>query len=169
MQVGATRIAAFAAAAVIAGLVVTVSASATIVRGQQVPITGTKYEMRGDLVGKWKITKAKVIKESPIVKLKGEEKFNGCIDSNGDGSCEGETTGKLYFKFKYWAAVSDDGDLELGTCAHPVTGGKDGFAGASGFLMMVDIPNGSPAGFKTHYEGDISVGAAKAPPTPGTC
>ncbi len=67
----------------------------------------------------------------PVFKVKGEEKFNGCLDAGRDESCDGDVTGQLYFKFKYWASLGDDGFINLGTCAHRVTDGKDGFAGAS--------------------------------------
>lgn len=111
-----------------------------------------------------------MIRDAPVFKAKGRERFNGCIDSDRDRSCNGEVTGRLFFKFRYWARFGDgDQQLELGTCAHRVTGGTDGFAGATGFLMMVDTPNGSPVGFKTHYEGEINLGLNAKPNQPRRC
>jgi hypothetical protein len=116
--------------------------------------------MKGGLLGKLNITKFKLLQQQPVVKFKGREKFVGCIDSDRDGSCEGEVTGKLFFKFRYWAAFTEDEELALGTCAHRVTGGEGGFAGASGFVQMIDVPKGR--GVKTKYEGEINLGLARA-------
>jgi hypothetical protein len=158
----------------LASLVAAAPAGATYVSGKQIPTGFNKYEMTGGLLGKWKVTKFKAIREGGrVFKGKGEEKFNGCLDADRDKSCDGEVTGQLYFKFTYWGSFGDDGFINLGTCAHRVTDGKEGFAGASGFLMMVDTPApGSDNGFKTHYEGDINLqlnrGGA-APDGPGSC
>ncbi len=122
-----------------------------------------KFKMKGDMLGKFKITAFHQIHTSPTYKAKGKEKFNGCIDRDRDRSCEGDPTGKLFFKFRYWAVFDDDQTTQLGTCAHRITGGKGAFAGASGFLMMVDTPIGSPPFFKTHYEGEINLGHGRAP------
>ena len=35
--------------------------------------------------------------------------------------------------------------------------------------MMVDTPNGSPVGFKTHYEGEINLGLNAKPNQPRRC
>ena len=161
-------------AVALTGLVAAAPAGAVYVSGKQVATGFDKYEMTGGLLGKWKVTKFKVIREGGrVFKGKGKEKFNGCIDADRDKSCEGDVTGRLYFKFTYWASFGDDGLTNLGTCAHRVYDGKDGFAGASGFLMMVDTPApGSDDGLKTHYEGEIHPGggkAASAPDGPGSC
>jgi hypothetical protein len=58
----------------------------------------------------------------------------------------------MYFSFRYWAQLTDDGELILGACLPPVTGGKGGFAGANGFLGMVDTPTNKPPFSKTRYE-----------------
>jgi hypothetical protein len=166
---GVKRLTAAAALALAVGLVSAAAASGIAVKGHQTPFTATKFEMTGDLIGKWKVTKIKLVQESPVLKFRGKERFNGCLDSDRDGSCEGEVTGKLFFKFRYWAALDDDDQLELGACGHPVIGGKDGFAGASGFLMFVDVPNNSPVGFSTRYEGDITLGGGAKPAAPRAC
>ena len=80
------------------------------------------------------------------------------MDRDRDGSCRGEPSGKLKFSFDYWAQLADDGSLELGTCSHPVTGGKGDFAKAKGFLMFVDTPTAEPPFFQeTEYEGIINL------------
>jgi hypothetical protein len=160
MSRGVTRYTGSMALAIAAGLVIAAPASGIAVSGKQVPVSEVKSKMKGDLRGKFKITKFRVLHAGPVFKAKGRERFNGCIDSDRDRSCDGEVTGKLFFKFRYWARFGEGDQLELGTCAHRVTGGEGGFLGASGFLMMVDTPNRSPLGFKTHYEGEVNLGAA---------
>ena len=169
MRPGVMRCITSIALVVAVGLVVAAPAAGFAVSGQQVPKSEVKFKMKGDLLGKFKITKFRVIRDAPVFKAKGRERFNGCVDSDRDRSCDGEVTGRLFFKFRYWARFGDGDQLELGTCAHRVTGGKDGFAGATGFLMMVDTPNGSPAGFKTHYEGEINLGLNAKPNQPRPC
>jgi hypothetical protein len=168
------RLALLLGLAALAVLIVAPSAGAVYVSGKQVPTGFDKYEMTGGLLGKWKITEFKTIKEGGrVFKAKGKEKFNGCLDADRDNSCDGDVTGQLYFKFTYWGSFGDDGFINLGTCAHRVYDGKEGFAGASGFLMMVDTPApGSDDGFKTHYEGDINPAGTKTatpPDGPGSC
>ena len=131
-----------------------------------------KFKMTGDVKGKFKITKFHVKQTSPVFKAKGVEKFNGCVDVNKDGSCNGDPSGVLKFKFRYWASVSEDDELQLGTCAHRIVKAKGGLKGASGFLMMVDTPISSRPGFKTHYEGVIELGDSlhrSATPKRGGC
>ncbi|HEY8001246.1 MAG: hypothetical protein ACHQJ5_01230 [Vicinamibacteria bacterium] len=136
-------------------LVAVPAAQALYVKGHQVPAGGLKYKMTGGLNGKWKITAFHVKHErAHLLKINGRERFNGCVDVARDGSCSGDPAGKLYFRFRYWVQLSDDGENQLlGTCAHRVVGGTDGLAGTTGFLMMVDTPTRS--GLKTHYEGEI--------------
>jgi hypothetical protein len=64
----------------------------------------------------------------------------------------------LTFSFRYWAKLGNKGAVKLATCAHPVTGGKDDFADATGFLMMVDTPIKKPPFTVTQYEGVITLG-----------
>ena len=152
-------------------LVSAAPASATYVSGKQTLVKGNKYTMAGGLVGSWAITSFKVTKQKPVLKGKGTESFNGCMDLGHDGSCTGDPSGTMDFSFKYWAKISKDGErVELGTCAHPVVSGTGGFAGATGFLIMVDTPIKKKPFIKTHYEGDINlVGTRSAPPAPRHC
>jgi hypothetical protein len=153
--------------ALLAALVVAAPAGATAISGHQVPVNGARYKMKGDLLGKWKVTKFRRTDASPVFRGKGTERFNGCLDTDRDRSCDGNVTGKLFFKFRYWARFGDDGQIELGTCAHRVYDGTDGFAGASGFLMMVDTPLASPPFVKTYYEGEIHLTLNSRDPAPG--
>jgi len=117
---------------------------------------------------------AQELPASPVFEAKSEEKFNGCIDIEGDRSCKGDPSGKLKFKFRYWASFADGDALHLGTCAHRIVKAKGGPTGASGFLMMVDIPISSRPAFRTHCEGVIRLGDSRhRPATPqrgvGSC
>lgn len=146
-------------------LVAAVSANAIPVAGHQKVVNekAGKYKMKGDLIGKWKLTTFRIVDTKPVLRIKGTEKFNGCLDTSGDRSCEGEPTGVMYFKFRYWAQFDDDGQILLGACAHPVTGGKGAFAGATGFLAMFDTPLNKPPFFKTRYEGEINLAGSARP------
>jgi len=140
-------------------LIAAPAVQAFYVSGHQHPVNepAGKFRMTGGLKGKWKITKFRIVQRAPVFKAKGEERFNGCIDLGRDGSCSSDPAGKLTFRFRYWARFSDDGLPELGTCAHRIVDASGGLTGTTGFLMMVDTPTGSAPGFKTHYEGEISV------------
>jgi hypothetical protein len=119
------------------------------------------YKMKGGLLGDWTITSFKELpSSSPVLMAKGTELFEGCLDRKLDGSCAGDPSGSLKFKFRYWGKFSKEDKVELGTCAHPVTGGTGAFAGASGFLMMVDLPSKKPPFETTEYEGVITLAGA---------
>jgi len=141
-------------------LVAVPAADAFYVKGKQTPTSrnGLRYEMTGGIVGKWKITSLHVKQvHGSLVKAKGSEKFNGCVDVARDGSCSGDPAGKLFFRFRFWAQFDQNGEAEeLGTCAHRIVGSSGGLTGTTGFLMMVDPPASNPFGIRTHYEGDIS-------------
>jgi hypothetical protein len=130
-------------------------------------------KMKGGLLGDWKITSLKETASKPVFKAKGTESFKGCIDRQLDGSCSGDPSGTMTFKFRYWGKFGAEDALELGTCAHPVTGGSGDFAGATGFLMMVDTPTAKAPFVETNYEGVITLSggaaAARANPAPAPC
>lgn len=151
-----------------ASLFVTAAGAATV-SGEQFAVSGKQsvvnegagtYKMSGGLLGDWKITSFTELAQKPVFKGKGTERFKGCIDRKRDGSCTGDPSGTLRFKFRYWAKIGKGGALELGTCAHPVTGGTGDFAGATGFLMMVDTPTKKAPFVETSYEGVITLGSA---------
>lgn len=153
----------------------TVSGEQFSVAGKQTLVNekaGT-YKMTGGLVGNWKITSFEETASKPVFKGKGTESFKGCIDRQLDGSCAGDPTGTMKFKFRYWAKIGGNDAVELGTCAHPVTGGSGDFADASGFLMMVDTPTAKAPFVETNYEGVITLSgggaAARVNSPPGPC
>lgn len=135
----------------------TVSGEQFAVAGKQTPVKASSYEMSGGLLGDWKVTSFTETASKPVFKGKGTETFKGCIDRKLDGSCSGDPSGTLKFKFRYWAKVGNGDKVELGTCAHPVTGGSGDFAGATGFLMMVDTPIGKAPFIETSYEGLVTL------------
>jgi hypothetical protein len=155
--------------AVIATLLAATSAGATPVSGEQFLVSGRQtllnekggtYKMQGGLIGTWKITSFKEVASKPVFRGKGTETFQGCLDRQRDGSCAGDPSGTLNFSFRYWAKVDHQNAVQLGTCAHPITGGTEGFAGATGFLMMVDTPIKKAPFIKTRYEGVITLGSS---------
>jgi hypothetical protein len=136
------------------------AAQALYVKGHQLPVgnSGIKYELTGGMVGKWRITHFHIKHQrSRLVKIKGRERFTGCVDLARDQSCLGDPAGKLFFRFRYWVQVSEDGERQLlGTCAHRIIDSEGGLAGTTGFLLMVDTPaRNTRFGIKTHYEGEI--------------
>jgi len=150
----------------IAASLMATAAAATTVSGEQFAVAGKQIEvnekagtakMTGGLLGDWKITSFTETAQKPVFKGKGTESFSGCIDRKLDGSCAGDPSGTLKFKFRYWGKFGKGDSLELGTCAHPVTGGSGDFAGASGFLMMVDTPTRKAPFVETDYEGVITL------------
>jgi hypothetical protein len=152
--------------AVIATLAAATSAAAIPVSGEQFLVSGKQtllnrkaetFEMHGGMVGSWKITSFKEVASQPVFRGKGTELFKGCVDRQLDGSCAGDPSGTMTFSFRYWAKVDKQDKVKLGTCAHPVTGGTGNFAGASGFLIMVDTPIKKAPFIKTEYEGVITL------------
>ena len=155
-------------------LIAVPTAGATYVKGHQKIVNerAGKFRMKGDLIGKFRVTAFHERRTKPFYNARGKERFNGCLDINQDRSCAGDPSGKLFFKFRYWAKFDEDGAIQLGTCAHRVVDGEGGFAGATGFLQMVDIPIGSAPFVKTSYEGEIVLagfGRATRPSGPGSC
>ena len=173
MRTATSRLAAALVISLLTALAIAAPAGAIPVSGEQKAVNETagRFKMKGDMLGKFKLTKFVQLHTSPTYAAKGRERFNGCLDLDRDRSCAGDLSGKLFFKFKYWASFDDDGELQLGTCAHRIVGGTGSFTGATGFLMMVDRPQGGPPGFKTHYEGDINLGFGRpsAAEMPSAC
>jgi hypothetical protein len=169
---GIRSIATVLGTAIAASLLATTAVAVTV-SGEQFPVAGKQTvvsekagisKMSGGLVGSWKITSFKELATKPVFKGKGTELFNGCIDRQLDGSCTGDPSGTINFKFRYWGKFSASDALELGTCAHPVTGGTGDFAGATGFLMMVDTPTKKAPFVETNYEGVITLAGAAGSP-----
>src|SRR5215831_13825793 len=70
----------------------------------EVDMAKGKFQMHGSLVGPWQITSFKPAYYSPTqYAANGTELFNGCLDSNRNGTCEsGEPGGTLRFSAKFW-------------------------------------------------------------------
>ena len=104
------------------------------------------YAMQGSLVGSWQITKfvPHYATASQFVAT-GKELFTGCLDSNGNATCDKkEPTGTLKFTFMYWASFDPaSGALVHGQCVHPITGGTGSFRKAAGVIFMEDTPKGA--------------------------
>lgn len=137
------------------------SASAPIrVTGTQTEVNEAKgqYQMHGSLVGPWQMTGFKPLYFSPTQFAgKGTELFNGCLDSNRNGTCDaGEPTGTLRFAATFWGETNPATKKEIrGGCYHQVTGGTGGFAGAKGVIAMIDSPVGATV--KTTYRGELQL------------
>jgi len=135
-------------------------AGAVIVRGDQLADTsgnpwdclaGGPYEfpvyaMAGDLVGCWYTDTFEVrqANDNPggSFKASGTEHFVGCLNTNGNMTCDqGEPYGRFATTFTFTAKLAPTGDEIHGRCQHPIVGGIDGFAGASGVISFKDIPS----------------------------
>lgn len=153
VALGVLAFAAVVVAAPVSGEQFAVSGKQTVVDEE----AGT-YKMTGGLIGNWKITSFKELPSAGgVLMAKGTESFKGCVDRKLDGSCTGDPSGTMKFSFRYWGRFGKEDKLELGTCAHPVTGGSGSFAGATGFLMMVDVPTKKAPYQLTEYEGVITL------------
>jgi hypothetical protein len=135
-----------------------------------VDVTGTQtvvdeaagtYTMHGSLVGAWQTTRfvPRYASSSQFVAT-GKELFVGCLDSNGNGSCDtAEPAGNLRFTFMYWASFDPaTGALLHGSCVHPIIGGSGSFQKAAGVLFMDDTPTGDTV--VTTYRGTVEYRAS---------
>jgi hypothetical protein len=158
------------APALVAGAAALALAGAAGAKTTTVPVSGAQtvvdedagtFKMSGSLIGDWQITSFTELATSPIYRAKGTESFSGCLDVRRDGSCKGDPSGTLRFKFRYWAQLGEQDALVWGSCVHPITGGTGAFAGATGVLAMVDTP--TPQGVTTAYIGHVTLrGAVKS-------
>jgi hypothetical protein len=135
------------------------------VRGTQLPVNPDKgtYTMRGDLVGRWTVTPAKVLHDTPALYVEaGQEQFVGCLDRNHDEVCQvTEPHGVLRSSYIYWASFTGNGQLVRGRWVHPVTGGTAAFESARGVINMVATPVGYSV--RTTYSGRVVL--LPTPPT----
>lgn len=182
MRNSGTRFLATVLGPAVAASLLATAALATTVSGEQFAVSGQQTnvnekagtaKMTGGLLGDWKLTSFKETASKPVFKGKGTESFKGCIDRKLDGSCTGDPSGTMTFKFRYWAKFGKGDAVELGTCAHPVTGGTGDFASATGFLMMVDTPTKKAPFVETNYEGVITLSSrassARVSAAPAPC
>jgi len=157
---------AMAMAVAMLAFVATAGAATHSVSGRLITVNENagKYNVRGGLIGRWRITSYKRLATSPIYRAKGTEHFKGCLNVHRGHGCAGEESGTLSFRFRYWARFRTNGSLVWGSCWHPVTGGTGDFAGATGVLTMVDTA--TQHGVKTRYTGNVTLGvASKAEPS----
>ena len=93
------------------------------------------YTVTGNLTGCWYIDEWTIRNETPsgAIQAGGTEWFSGCLDGN--------RCGHFWTTYTFTYKVVDGVETH-GRCHHPITGGDDGFAGASGVLQMHDLPNG---------------------------
>jgi hypothetical protein len=147
------------------------SAKTYRVAGEQVitdPDTQTSA-MTGGLVGTWRLLSIRPVKspDAPEV-ARGAERFAGCIDVGLDGSCAGDPTGTLRFRFIYWALPGAADAIVWGSCWHKIVKGRGGLNGARGVLTMVDTPVGDTV--RTDYIGNVTLGAAgRSAPVAASC
>ena len=102
------------------------------------------YRMAGDLIGCWFTDEFNVVQENPGggFEASGTEHFQGCLDTNHNGSCGvGEPSGRFDTTFTFTAKFAPSGDEIHGRCHHPIIGGTGAFTGASGELSFKDIPS----------------------------
>ena len=159
MHTAIGRVAAVVVLAAAMAIAVATPAGAIGVKGHQKPVGPSKYRMTGDLRGKWRVTALPRSVDEPGVPGQRQGALQRLPRPRPRSLLFRQSaSGKLFFTFRYWA-IFDEGDTpELGTCAHPVVGGTGSFAGATGFLMMVDTPIRRAPGIKTRYEGEINLG-----------
>ena len=145
-----------------AALAIAAPATATTYRvaGKQILVDEASglAAMQGGLIGDWVTTSFELLETSPLVRGRGTETFEGCLNRNRrDRSCKGDPAGTLSFTFEYFGAFAspDPASLIWGSCVHPIVAGTGAFAGAQGVIAMVDMP--TPAGAVTRYEGTITL------------
>src|SRR3954462_4222961 len=135
-------------------------AATTPLTGTQTPIdvdAGTAA-MHGSLVGTWSTLTFRELSRQPLYRARGTERFDGCLDRGGDGSCAGDPSGTLRFRFRYWALPSPDpAGLTWGACLHVITRGTRDFGGAEGVIVMADAPTADAV--ITNYAGTLALPA----------
>jgi hypothetical protein len=130
------------------------SAGTSQVSGVQTP-TATEgvSTMSGDLVGIWYDTTpldeflaGLRVHPSGTIQFTGTELFDGCL---------GSVCGTLSFEYhaELKLVAPDYVVLVMGRCQHTITGGTDGFLGATGVLTFRD----DPATGCSYYKGHISL------------
>ena len=153
-----TVLAAATAGATTAPVSVSLSGTQTVIDES----TGT-FAMHGSLVGTWYTTKfvTHYASASQYVAT-GRELFDGCLDSNQNGTCDAsEPAGTLKFTFMYWASFDPaTGALLHGNCVHPIDKGTGSFKKAAGVIFMEDTPVG--ADVVTTYKGTLEYQPAKS-------
>jgi hypothetical protein len=111
------------------------------------------YEMTGSLTGCWWIDafESRTDPARHNFRATGTEHFTGCL---------GEVCGTFTTTYSFSAKMAGPWGTSTteihGRCHHPITGGTDGFAGASGELTFHDVVDVSPPYYP--YTGSIRLG-----------
>ena len=130
---------------------------ATTVRGTQLA-AGTcpngGYAMTGSFEGCWWIDtfETKSDPDKAHYRATGTEHFEGCL-----GAVCGTMTTTYSFTAKTDGPWPTSAELH-GRCHHPVTGGTEGFAGATGEISFHDVVNVSPPYYP--YWGNVHVASS---------
>jgi hypothetical protein len=101
--------------------------------------------MDGDLVGDWYDTTTQPdyrLHPSGVIQATGTELFDGCMNET--------VCGQLTFEYHAEIRVNEIGELIKGRCWHRVTGGTDGFEGATGLIVFRDDPVNGCSDYKGH-------------------
>lgn len=166
-RVGARLLALVAVSAAFAFVVAAPASAGTMqVAGvQSAPVTSgpcfdsmavnPSYTMVGGLVGCWytdTFNQRGAGQPSGTIQATGTEHFVGCLDLNGDGTCDpGEPSGTLMFTFQFTGKFAPVTIAEIhGRCQHPIVSGTDGFAGASGVITFKDDVVTGTSNYKGH-------------------
>jgi hypothetical protein len=150
-------LAAVAIVLVVAGLASVAQAGTIQVSGVQSPQQADgSYLMGGSLIGVWWITSFYVRgwEVSGGVQGSGTETFVGCLDANGNATCDsGDAAGTIDFAFTYSAKYDPSFSVEVhGRCHHVVVGGTAGFSGVGGVLDFKDEPASGCAYYRGHLD-----------------
>jgi hypothetical protein len=118
------------------------------------------YRLTGGLMGTWYTLTADTYYQSKAMIIqKGLERFEGCLDLNGNRHCDKNRKGKISMDYMYWATFNPKtGRLVKGECIHPITAGKGVFSGTRGFINVNDKPVGKN-GVVSTYEGELVLNA----------
>ena len=146
------------ASAASAGVRQASGAMAVVDAGDPLDVTDDVTQVWGDLIGFWWTTSFDlgVATRSGVVTGSGTERFDGCLDANRNGACDGgDPSGSLYLTFTYSGKFDPETFALLhGRCHHPITRGTQGFEGATGVIQMRDDPETGC----TYYRGHLAFG-----------
>jgi hypothetical protein len=125
------------------------------------PTAITSYTMVGGLIGCWYTDTLVIHPAQPngtpsgAIHATGTEHFVGCLDVNGDQTCDsGDPEGTLSFTFQFSGKFDPVTGAEIhGRCQHPIVSGTGDFAGASGVINFKDdVTNGTSL-----YAGQVAL------------
>jgi hypothetical protein len=110
------------------------------------------------LVGYWytRTLEPGVFTPSGVFTSTGTEEFVGCLDADGDRSCDAsEPAGTLWFAYEFSGKFDTVTFAEYhARCHHAITAGTGDFAGATGQLHIKDDPETGCS----YYSGHVALG-----------